>query len=87
MLAQPVANIDCELGKGDCKVFHQHLLYQDWHEPCTLAECRTIFDRSSELLEKLASAGIGNRPIIWVTHSMGGLLVKQLLCQGSQIAV
>jgi pimeloyl-ACP methyl ester carboxylesterase len=55
-----------------------------WTKVCPVENIgRTLFDRSSELLEKLSSAGIGSRPIIWVTHSMGGLLVKHLLSQAS----
>ncbi|XP_031568959.1 protein SERAC1-like isoform X3 [Actinia tenebrosa] len=42
-------------------------------ESCSLAS------RSKKIMKKLRTAGVGKRPVIWVTHSMGGLLVKQLL--------
>lgn len=42
----------------------------------------TLDERTNELINKLKRAGVGNRPIIWITHSMGGLLVKNLLCKG-----
>ncbi|OWA49779.1 Protein SERAC1 [Hypsibius exemplaris] len=35
--------------------------------------------RSIDMLNRLKQAGLGTRPIIWIAHSMGGILVKQML--------
>ncbi|XP_053680047.1 protein SERAC1 [Anopheles nili] len=38
--------------------------------------------RAAEFLEKLAMSDVGqDRPIIWVGHSMGGLLIKSIMVQ------
>ncbi|CDW53938.1 hypothetical protein TTRE_0000220701 [Trichuris trichiura] len=52
----------------------------DWSFKCPSCYDRcTIVPRSRELASKLAKAGVGKRPIIWVSHSMGGLIVKEML--------
>jgi hypothetical protein len=44
---------------------------------------RNLEYRSKELMKKLTEAGLGSRPIVWVAHSMGGLLVKSMLTKGN----
>jgi hypothetical protein len=39
----------------------------------------TIKRRSNELINQLDLANIGKKPIVWVCHSMGGLILKQML--------
>lgn len=53
-----------------------------WAPICPSVKVKfTLEERSSDLLLKLVEAGLGSRPIVWITHSMGGLIVKNMLCK------
>ncbi|XP_048106285.1 protein SERAC1 [Alosa alosa] len=57
----------------------------DWRAKCPAENQRkSLAYRSGELLKKLKAAGIGDRPVVWVAHSMGGLLVKKMLLDASR---
>jgi triacylglycerol esterase/lipase EstA (alpha/beta hydrolase family) len=45
-----------------------------------------LTDRANNVLALLDADGIGKRPLVFVTHSLGGLVVKQLLRHSDSIA-
>lgn len=45
-----------------------------------------IEKRAGNLSQKLANADLGSRPIIFITHSMGGLVVKAMLAESELTA-
>jgi protein SERAC1 len=61
--------------------YQTHL--SNWNIECP-SDKFTLKDRSEQLVSNLLLCEIGNKPIIWITHSMGGLLVKQILADIKQ---
>ncbi|XP_056284719.1 protein SERAC1 [Pseudoliparis swirei] len=63
--------------------YDSHL--SDWMAKCPAEnQMKSLAYRSQELLKKLKLAGVGERPVVWVAHSMGGLLVKKMLLDASE---
>lgn len=50
----------------------------NWRTDCDLNK-DTLKERATHVIKQLENAKLGERPIIWIAHSMGGLLVKQIL--------
>ena len=49
----------------------------NWNIVC--GQAYTLKEKSHQLTQELVCANVGERPVIWITHSMGGLLLKQML--------
>ena len=51
-----------------------------WGGSCpTQSFKQSLEERSEDMLRKLREAGVGNRPVIFVGHSVGGLIIKKML--------
>ena len=52
----------------------------DWLLSCPQSKDEYSLDRQAKKIRrKLKASGVGERPIVWVTHSMGGLITKKIL--------
>ena len=43
------------------------------------AESMALADRGTQVLDQMESEGLGERPLVFVTHSLGGIVAKQVL--------
>lgn len=50
-------------------------------------ESMPLADRGTAILESLTNEGIGERAVVFITHSMGGVLVKQILRHATSFGV
>ncbi|KAF2348855.1 Armadillo-type fold [Trinorchestia longiramus] len=48
-------------------------------EPWRLCDVRSVVEEGKRLRGVLVRAGVGQRPLVWLTHSHGGLLLKAIL--------
>ncbi|XP_063836831.1 uncharacterized protein LOC135085977 [Ostrinia nubilalis] len=51
--------------------------------PLWIKQCKRLrlHERAEQMTKQLLELGVGERPIIWVGHSKGGLFIKQIYCE------
>ena len=63
-------------------------LFSMWEQEETIDDKKFkqgIKERAVDMIEQLKKAHVGDRPIVWICHSMGGLIVKQMLVHLSEL--
>lgn len=50
-------------------------------------ESMPLADRGNQVLDLLANEGLGERPLVFITHSMGGIVAKQILRHAESFGV
>ena len=55
-----------------------------WGNSCPKESFKTTLqDRSHDIYTKLRDCGVGDRPVVFVGHSMGGLIIKKMLTEAT----
>ncbi|XP_060809740.1 protein SERAC1 [Amyelois transitella] len=54
-----------------------------WMERCPMLTA-DIAERAENLTVALVDAKVGSKPVVWLSHSMGGLITKQLLVEAAK---
>ncbi|CAH2062491.1 unnamed protein product, partial [Iphiclides podalirius] len=51
--------------------------------PLWIKQCKRqrLHERAEQMMRQLMQLGVGDKPIVWVGHSKGGLFIKQLYCE------
>lgn len=78
-----------DLGKNDVRIFgvNYESLFSLWGQDL-IEEIKlksSIKQRAVDLFQELNQVKIGDKPCVWVCHSMGGLIIKQLLLNASKL--